>query len=987
MRRGRRSIGRALRIGALVACLAAALILPSVALAANTATFTNVAPASGATEKGPQPTIQVIVKDKYGVKGSSNFYMKLDGVKVPAKRTDNNSTYSNFKLTYKTPPLSIGSHTVYVWVKDQRAKVSTKKWTFTHIDGTAPVTTSDVLTFYTGTATIHLNATDSESGVAHTYYRIDNGPQTEGTVIVVPAADSTKLHWFKAWSVDNAGNAEAQPDWSFFQVAPLQSHPTPANSCTSAGCHAQNIAAIHAGVTTLAPNGDTVSFACLCHTSSEPVTSNCQNTACHGTSPALFHSAGTHPSLASTSTGALNCTQASCHANPGGALAIHTSCLTCHNSTDPIVKAAVSNPSGNASCETCHNYAALHAPGSAHVVPGLACYSASCHSHDVSVIHTGGDNPPGCFVCHNLANPSDSTGATTTCEAAGCHTNIAGYHDFTHANATGTKSSACTSCHGTDLPTVHANSPMGGCLCHFQSFLRAEMAPLLTAGAAQCVDCHKGPYAVHGFASTTNTPAVSGHNTTTYGTVGANSDFSASGVVVKNSVGATITQEWPLPTADVFWSQSKALNLDGTVNGSGVYSLNPTDAPAVALSNKGFTGDPTTKINKTVGWGSTITCQDCHTNLDSSMGPQGANAGQIGLDPNFPDDWTKAELSSFDPTGMRSIATTQGSPNPYYPRLGATMFMPANSSDTTSKANVWSNGVITPGPTTIYAGGFFDATSTASTGYSPGSITGRFICIKCHKLTNSYQGLGIAGNGRGFRDNLLNYMGMSNEAHMEHHNDLITGQGNCVSCHVAIPHGWNRPRLLVYESDSAPYKVQYYFPNYSSSSTQSAVYQLNQDLSGGNWGYLGWNGNGKQPSTGYYKLVGAAIPNGVANGLNGRDASDTVIVNTGKTYSSHLEKLSASSFADKELEIGTPADYASMDTTNGTTWGKWLATAEGVGWLGDTNPNAIYKGTVQNNCNACTSAGTTHSDTGGSAEGIGDSVSMPSTWTAVPYWK
>ena len=38
----------------------------------------------------------------------------------------------------------------------------------------------------------------------------------------------------------------------------------------------------------------------------------------------------------------------------------------------------------------------------------------------------------------------------------------------------------------------------------------------------------------------------------------------------------------------------------------------------------------------------------------------------FGLDPNYPDDWTQAELTSFDPSGMRSIATTMGSSNPYY---------------------------------------------------------------------------------------------------------------------------------------------------------------------------------------------------------------------------------------------------------------------------------------------------------------------------------
>jgi len=100
------------------------------------------------------------------------------------------------------------------------------------------------------------------------------------------------------------------------------------------------------------------------------------------------------------------------------------------------------------------------------------------------------------------------------------------------------------------------------------------------------------------------------------------------------------------------------------------------------------------------------------------------------------------------------------------------------------------------------------------------------ICAKCHDLFNS-------GTGD---------LGWSNYAH-EHHADrpvvtfgvwkmsdgtTVTAEarptasiaatltapslgreaaGSCRNCHVAIPHGWVRPRLIVYSSDSPPYNI------------------------------------------------------------------------------------------------------------------------------------------------------------------------------------
>jgi hypothetical protein len=56
------------------------------------------------------------------------------------------------------------------------------------------------------------------------------------------------------------------------------------------------------------------------------------------------------------------------------------------------------------------------------------------------------------------------------------------------------------------------------------------------------------------------------------------------------------------------------------------------------------------------------------------------------------------------------------------------------------------------------------------------------ICNKCHILYGTSWG---------------------NSAHQNH--DDRTGDNDCIDCHVQIPHGWNRPRLIGYASDPAPY--------------------------------------------------------------------------------------------------------------------------------------------------------------------------------------
>ncbi len=807
-------------LGAFVAGLMLALSVPSIALAAGVATFSGNVPRG--TISSATPKVSITVYDKYGVsKTASNYSMTIDGVKVAAKFAYvSGFGTKKFVLSYQVPSaLAVGFHMVNITVHDLRSLNSSAHWGFTNVsaDAVPPVTVSSVVSAYTDSAAIFLIATDNAggSGVAHTYFTLD-GVTSEGSIVYTAVPG---LHTLMFWSVDKAGNVEVHHSVTFTVAAKVFSHAAPAISCTVVGCHGgMDVATIHWALK-CAP----------CHAPGVTPTTNCIT--CHTNNPPNHD-----PHVPILSVGTPTCTTVGCH--PAALAVIHGNCATCHapaaGGVIPVatINAAVST--GGATCETCHGarFAATHvAPNNtAHIIAG-SCFTTLCHNaSDVGALHTTGDNPPGCVVCHD-GNPAHLTTACGT-----CHPNLQIFHDFTHVDATGTKSSACTACHGTDIPTVHANV---GCICHTASFLRAEMTPLLAAGHAECVDCHKNQFAPHGFASSTTTPAVSGHNTTTFPGIGAHSAFDGSeGVVVKDSAGTTITQDWLLPTADVFWSQS---NLG---------SLSVTDSPAVAM------GPLASAIRTDVGWGSVITCQDCHTNLSTALGPQGANVGQVGLDPRFPDDWTLAEITTFDPTGMRSILTTAGSPNPYYDK---------------------------------------SLSAPAGSGYSSGDIPVRTICQKCHKLTNFHQG--EPAQTRAGRSQLS--MGLSNEAHMEHHGDQIFGQANCVGCHVAIPHGWKRPRLLVYSSDPAPYLAD-------------------------------------QPTT--QTVVTAPVGSGLPSGMMGNWIYG---VSSAGGTSQHLDALNANPDWTKEA-------------TSGPVAGGWDQSVYGTEW------GAPGTEAVQTNCTACTAAGTTH---------------------------
>jgi hypothetical protein len=90
-------------------------------------------------------------------------------------------------------------------------------------DTTAPVTVSNALSTYEGTATVNLTATDNLYGwgVAYIYYRVDEQPTRLSRVLpgvrtastsfaLAPPASGSVSHRVSYWAQDNYGNVEAR---------------------------------------------------------------------------------------------------------------------------------------------------------------------------------------------------------------------------------------------------------------------------------------------------------------------------------------------------------------------------------------------------------------------------------------------------------------------------------------------------------------------------------------------------------------------------------------------------------------------------------------------------------------------------------------------------------------------------------------------------------------------------------------------------------
>ncbi|MDM5291737.1 glycine rich domain-containing protein [Peribacillus simplex] len=139
-------------------------------------------------------TVDLTATDNDGGSGIASTYYQLD----------NGSTHSGNEIKISAE----GVHTLTYWSVDNAGNEETQHTTTVKIDKTVPVTTDNAPKDWVNKdVTVDLTATDNDggSGIASTYYQLDNGSTHSGNEIKISAEG---VHTLTYWSVDNAGNTE-----------------------------------------------------------------------------------------------------------------------------------------------------------------------------------------------------------------------------------------------------------------------------------------------------------------------------------------------------------------------------------------------------------------------------------------------------------------------------------------------------------------------------------------------------------------------------------------------------------------------------------------------------------------------------------------------------------------------------------------------------------------------------------------------------------
>ncbi|MGB4593595.1 MAG: cell wall-binding repeat-containing protein [Coriobacteriia bacterium] len=638
-----------------------------------------------------------------------------------------------------------------------------------------------------------------------------------------------------------------------------------------AECHASSREAVEDAIS----NGDATCESC--HTfatvhvqgdAAHAVSGDCFTSTCHGTDVARMHT------IDFRGTGDMPPGCAACH---GEGVTPSLTCTECHinlaakHDEDTAHATLEAGISGDISggCVTCHGSDLMDVAEGEHV--GCTCHAhaeargktecQSCHTDPIdpnaeNPYHVGvhdatqtmmETNSAGCVSCHgsNLmavlpaGNPitgvSEHNGCTchqsgeaegqTACED--CHVQpmdpAAPYpyhvdvHDTLEAGIAGTTSPACVSCHGSSIPDVgsvslHVSGAHAGCSCHAYG----EATPDKT----ECANCHEGAYAPHGFVNGhTHTgegwvPA-SGHNTTTYGVIGAKTKFDGSqGVTLmweSEIESASLNATWLVEAG--FQPATRPAGITSvTIGQEGVVSTDWDFPTANVFWQAGDTAAPSDAmfLNKD----SVITCEDCHAGL-SAAGPHGAD-DNWGLDPDYPAKYSYAELTKdveSYPSGIRMRSTLTTVTQSYTSGMGMICSKCHDLQNYQSGTTV--NNPLprtSTGDATFDHNGetydpvYLDQSGTRNDGYfvwtdnagdmvplsdivisgAVGSQTWTSSNPEAQGWTQGAAGTKTAGT-----------IGSSNTAHSSHHQDTNDGSAQCVGCHIGVPHGWKSPRLLV----------------------------------------------------------------------------------------------------------------------------------------------------------------------------------------------
>lgn len=475
------------------------VMVPSVALA-YTAKYSSVMPTKGSSSLAATPTVSVTVYAPYGVKGSTNYSMYVDGVKVKPSIKYLSSRYRKFKLTYRrTTPLQAGLHKVTVKVKDLKRRTSSYSWSFTVLappppppvisDMSVTIASNDCLKCHVGYPTSHpMTACASCHGPTgvlgeETYGPGDTSAHTAscsagpchgggGSFPHVLSTDCMACH---------DGRYSAIP--IFHGGYEAAAHVSTQTFCAGPTCHDLSLTVEHFKYSV---DGEPLDCE-TCHINSDPkVTAGLKSGSadCSGCHDLV---AEPHPGTAEAHAyPVVDCgTGNGCH-KAAGVVELHKgSCTACHTPGRTLTTR----------CASCHPAQPHPDFNLAHTAGPLGCTTTACHSTNVIAIHTVGLSSPGCAACHAEGRPP----LTLQCASVGCHPTASGAHsahpvspaaEVISIGGVSYGSRACADCH-TPLDLIGLHS--GRCVsCH------GAVSDATMAGGCSQTGCHaSGPLAKH----------------------------------------------------------------------------------------------------------------------------------------------------------------------------------------------------------------------------------------------------------------------------------------------------------------------------------------------------------------------------------------------------------------------------------------------------------------------------------------------------------
>lgn len=587
-------------------------------------------------------------------------------------------------------------------------------------------------------------------------------------------------------------HAEAHPD-----LVATHTATTPASVDGCGRCHDRDAVpgadafAIHAG----SPEG-----ACdVCHDNAARVPDIAVETiecaSCHAVAGTEYH----RQADASHLFGAMpsGCVGAGCHASsslpaeherflgryPGYA----DSCALCHLNADA---GRIDWQTASADCSTCHE---VHGDiEQIHQAPGSqAC--VDCHeTPDVRDIHDD------CVTCHNA---TVDTSGTTAC--AECHTKTpletAHYPTASHL----AEENGCQNCHYLDMKAEHFKPTAGPVTCVQCHELKVDS--FTSPWDKRCMACHQERHGEQQVKhrSTNTTCAGSGcHNINDASDIHKGVQGGGCSVCHKSAGLLPTTTDCSAAGchAGTGTDHHEAHN-GAAANGAGCEgchfrylddehaALGMTCATCHASTNSVVTGAIAAGDRRC------LTCHPGSPHNQRQAAEFGAgNASMHRVSPDLP--------------GMRSSFLVNGSTY--------TMTLPAAS--TFLKAGYGYDTMITCASCHTYSGATGPHGATMKVNIDPAypntyRVTGAGESRTAQLSKDSATGMSMSKSGSSAAGiicekchDLYNGSSWSNVAHKEH-DDRGSDGAYCNQCHVAVPHGWGRPRLIGYTTDPAAYRT------------------------------------------------------------------------------------------------------------------------------------------------------------------------------------